>query len=256
MVFNNTAGSPLNRSRFRRDNESLPVGGNLLIPLAFVPVLDVSIDDVIVINGNMYNEGEDYYLINDVSETGGTPRSLSGLEWKVAANGGTNVPATGTPFVLKYVFDRIPRDVEEMIESWHLLVTDVAVHQARFVRLNFHLAVILERGYILEAVESLVMQALGSYITGLGFSGVLQISDIIEVVHGVPGVDAVRFLNSADDAVNYAIQRVSNVGEVLSTYDDGNVPARVIDVFTSDADVPVLNDVRIIVRAQNSFGSA
>lgn len=254
LVFNTTAGHALNRTRFRRTDGALPTSGNYLIPLAFAPVLDPSINDSITIDGVDYSEGVDYFFIDDISETGGTPRSNSGIEWKSAANGGVNLPTAGDPFTVEYVFNRVPLDIEAAIESWRLTCTDVAVHQAQHVLLNFNLAIILTRGSTLASVEGGVEQTLARYVERLGFTGILQISDIIEVVHGVPGVDAVRFLNSGDDPTDYAIQKMSETGVVLDTFDDGGAPARAIDVLLTDSEVPVFNAVSLTVKAQNSFG--
>lgn len=256
-VFTDNPTDPLYRGNFRRTTDAQPTLGNYFVQFAFTPVIDPATTNTIVIGVNTYTEGTDFFLINDVSENGQTPHSLSGIEWKSAANGGVNVPADATIFTAEYTFNAIPSDVETAVRSWRLITTDVRVHHARPILLNLHLAMILAPGYSAVSIQPDVQAALSDYIDGVGFNGVVQVSDLLEVAHGVPGVDAVRFLTNADDATEYAIQEVDSLGNVLRTHaTTTGTPLRAIDVIVGDDRVPALNDVVIVAKAQNSFGSA
>lgn len=252
-VFNTTAGDPLNRASFRRIDNSQPVAGNYLVALAFSPVTDPAVNNTIVIGANSYVEGTDFFLVNDITAAGGTPESLSGIEWVSVANGATKpVPANLTSMSIDYIYNSIPRDVEAVARAWRLVTTDVRVHAARPMLLNLYLAVIFQPGYVAASVQAEMQNALGNFIAGIGFNGVVQVSDLLEVAHRVPGVDAVRFLTSTDDGTHYSIQQVSGAGTIISTY---ATAGRAIDVIVGDDQVPVLNSVTLVAKAQNTFGS-
>ncbi len=252
-TFSNTTGDPLDRSRFRRLDDTKPVAGNYFVQFAFAPVLDPSTTNQIVIGATTYEEGTDYFLVNDISENGGTSSSFSGIEWVSLANGATEtVPADLTEMVVTYTFNAVIRDVETAVRAWRLITTDARVHQARSILLNLYFAVILSPGFSSGVVTPMLEAALSEFIDGIGFNGFVQVSDLLAVAHSVDGVDAVRFLTSTDDPTNYAIQRVSAAETVLETY---AVAGRATDVRVNDNEVPVLNDVEIVVKAQNTFGS-
>lgn len=258
-VFNATANDPLNATNFQRLDSTQPTVGNYFVPFSFAPVIEASEDDTITINGIVYTEGTDYWTVNDVSRDGGSFHSLSGIEIRSAANGATlAIPADGTSFSVAYVFNAVPRDVEEEIRAWRLITTDVRVHQAKPILLNFYFAVVLLPGYTLGGVQALVEAAIRNYVNGVGFGGVVQVSDLLEVVHSVPGIDAVRFYTSSDDATHYAIQGVSSTGSILNIYatpGTGGQVRRAIDVIVGDDEVPYINSVTLALRAQNSMGA-
>lgn len=249
--FNNTSGSPYNRANFRRLSGAQPTASNLFIPLTYAPVVDPSLSDVITIGGDDYTEGTDFWLVNDITNEGGSPQSLSGLEWRVVANGATQVPANGTVFTVEYAFNEIPRSVAAALERWRLVTTEVQVHQAVVIRLNFNVVVMLATGFVSSTVEAGIESAVSSLVSSVGFNGVLQASDVLSAIHQVAGVDAVRFATSTDDATHYAIQEVAADGTtILHTY---AASGRAIDVLTGDAEVLALNNVAVTVRAQNRF---
>lgn len=244
---------PLDISHFERPDGSQPEEGNYFVQFAFAPVTDPSLTGVIDINGTEYTEGTHFFLVNDITKEGGTPNSLSGIEIVSNANGGPTDPTDLTTFQVNYIFNAVPRDIEESARAWRLITTDVRVHQAKPVRLNLYMAVILEQGYPLASVQTQMETELARFIGTIGFNGVVQVSDLMEVAALVPGVDAVRFLNSGDNPTDYAIQQVSEDGEtVLDTFEDNG---RATDVILNDDSYPVFNDLTLVQKAQNSFGT-
>lgn len=245
--------SPLYVDKFERPDGDPPEEGNFFLAYAFAPVLDPSLSGVIEVESDLdLVEGVDFFLINDISKEGGTPSSLSGIEIISEANGGTEDPVDLSLFQVNYTFNAVPRDIEEAARAWRLITTDVKVHQARAVLLNLYMAIILESGYSFSAVVSDMEQELSNFISEIGFNGVLQVSDLMEVAGRVSGVDAVRFLNNTDDAVNYAIQWVGSDGTtIIETFATGG---RADDSIFSDDSYPVLNDLTVIQKAQNSWG--
>lgn len=250
-VFNSTPSDPLNVSNFERPDGSHPDAGNFFVAFAFAPVTDPSIDGVINIDGTDYTEGTSFWLVNDVTNQGGTPNSLSGIEIQSNANGGPADPSDGKVFENHYLFNTVPRDIELAVRQWRLITTDVRVHQAKPIRLLLNVAIILERGYPSEGVQSEIESELNRHIGGIGFHGVVQVSDLMEVIAGTPGVDAVRFLRSDDDAVDYAIQQVNSEGSVTQTFQSGG---RAIDIFLADDEYPIFDSIRIELKSLATFG--
>lgn len=257
-TFNTTGGSPLNRTNFQRLDMSNPQTGNYFIAFSMAPVIDPAPDQTIVINGVTYTEGTDFHLVNDISREGGTRGSLSGIELVAVANGGTKaIPADGTSFTADYIFNAVPGDVEQAVREWRLITTDVRVHQATPVYLDLHFALIYDPGYTEASLRPAIEAALTQFLSGIEFSGLVQVSDLLDVVKRVRGVDAVRFLTSSDHATEYAIQRVSPGGTVLTTYatNVGGQIRRALDVKVGEHEYPVLNSVTLFQRALNNFGA-
>lgn len=183
---------------------------------------------------------------------------MSGIEFLSTANGSAKVmPADGTVFAADYLYNAVPAEVEAAARVWGLMTTDVRVHQAKIVLLNIYMAVIFTSGYTPSSVISEIEVALNSYIGAVGFNGVVQVSDLVAEAHRVPGVDAVRLLTNSDDGTHYAIQAVSTTGTILTTYatNVGGQIRRATDVILSDDQVPVLNTLTVVAKAQNSFGA-
>jgi uncharacterized phage protein gp47/JayE len=262
-AFNSIPGDPMDIANFLRPTGDPPQAGNYFIPCAFAPVIDPAVDDQLIINGITYMEGTDFFLVNDITNKGGTPDSLSGIELISAANGASlAMPPDGVVVPLDYTFNAIPRDIQQSVASWRLVTTDVLVHQANVVRLDVNIAVIFLPGYNQQATYDLITAAVQNYFAGVTFAGVVQVSDILEVIGNVTGVDAVRFLTDADAFIPigestpvWAIQKVNTTGALLVTYDNGGTPKRAIDVLLGDDQVPVLNEVNISVKAENTFWS-
>jgi uncharacterized phage protein gp47/JayE len=251
LTFNNTVGSAMKRTNFQRLDGSHPSNLNVFIPLGYTPVLDPSLNDEIDADGDTWVEGTDYWLVNDITNEGGTPHSRSGLEWRVVANGASDIPANGSVFTVEYVYNDVPRSIETALRMWRLVTTDVQVHQATTIFLNINLVVMITVGYVISSVEGDIEAAVGRLVDSIGFNGVLQVSDVLTAVGQVPGVDAVRYATSTDDAVHYATQHVAANGvTVIETYASGG---RARDVLTGDSEILILNNVRLIERAQNSF---
>ena len=106
------------------------------------------------------------------------------------------------------------------------------------------------------------VESIADHLTGVGFQGRVQVSDIIQVVHNVNGVDNVRFLHDTDHVgynpalpndYDVGIQKVVG-GVVVKSYVDST--GRPKDVRLGDNELPVFDSVVIDVRAENSFRNA
>lgn len=250
-VFSTTVTSPYYTGSFTQANDSqtTPLAGNFFIPLAYGPIM--SVPATISIAGTAYNQGSDYWVVYQDNAFGRTPNSLYGLAW---TSGAGRVPANGATFSLVYNYNRVPWDVQDGINQWRLVGTDARAHAGKKILLRVNLAVVYDRRFSQSTVNTNLDAALSLYLSSLGFNASVQVSDVINTAHNVGGVNNVRFLTSADDAVNYAISRMSEVtaNAKLSTYASGG--GRAIDVIFADNEYPVYHSSYIAVKAPNSFG--
>lgn len=255
-VFTDSSSDQLFQDNFQRVmTEATPTKDNFFVPFGFAPVLDpASLNNEIEIDGVTYTEGTHFWLVEDITAFGRSNKSFSGIEFLSTANGlGIAQPPNSEEFQVTYLFNAVPRDIDNAIQRWRLVTQDVWVHEANQIRLNLHFAAIFDPGYDAASVKPEMVAALANFIDRVGFNGVVQTSDLLAVAHSVAGVDAIRFMTSSDDPTNYAIQRVNASGSVMETFHSGG---RAIDVFATDDSVPVLNDISLTAKAQNTFGTA
>lgn len=268
LTFNNTTISPTYRLNFVREDGTPPANGNVFIPLNFGPIIDVP--TVMTIGGHTYSlvgsgataENTDAYrIVHDDTAQGYSPISMFGLEWD-----STKQPVANTVFVVgengDYTYNEVPTSVQYEIDRWRLLGVDALTHQAKVVDLRFNLALIYTGTISTSTVNTAIDQAVSDYLIGLGFDSPVQYSDILQVVHNVPGVDAVRFLHGDDNVgwisgttdpntVPVGIQKIIN-GAVVHSYVDIN--GRTTDVLFADNEVASFESVYKVAKAQNSFG--
>lgn len=79
----------------------------------------------------------------------------------------------------------------------------------------------------------------------LNFGTVIQMSDIVDVVHDVPGVDNVRLAMPADN-VSYGVQEVALDGVTTIGLPYIN------DFALQDSDLPILNLITTTKKSQNT----
>lgn len=224
-----------------------PSVGAVFVPLVFGPVL--AVPNTLTIGGTVYTEGVDYWIVHRADCQGFAANSLFGLAWNTS-----RVPANGSTFSISYTYDRLPADVQSAINTWRLVGTDARAHAGKQVPLRLNLAIVYERAFDPTAVNTAIDAAVSGFLAVLGFDSQVQISDLVQVVHNVPGVDNVRFLTSGDDSSNYAVQ-------VMSPYAASTVTqlvaqnGRAVDISFADDSYPVYHSSRIIQRAANNFRS-
>ena len=268
LTFNNTSLSPTYRQNFVRTDGSHPDNGAVFIPLNFGPI--IAVPTVMTIGGHTYSlhgsgataeHTDAYRIVHDDTAFGYSPISMFGLEWDPAQQ-----PVANTVFVVgengDYTYNEVPTSVQYETDRWRLLGVDAMVHQAKVISLRFNLAIIYTGTISTATVNTSIDQAVSDYLTGLGFDSPVQYSDILQVVHNVPGVDAVRFLHGDDNVgwisgttdpntVPVGIQQIVE-GAVVHSYVDIN--GRTTDVLFADNEVAEFESVHKVAKAQNSFG--
>lgn len=268
IAFSASTTSPYYVGYYFRDSTgTAPTATNVLIPLAFGPIM--TIPGTITIGTSTYVENVHYWLVHQDIPYGLSSKSLFGLEWDSAS-----IPG-GTPtFSLDYTYNEVPKAVQTLIDRWRLVGTDALAHQAKEQYLRFNIAIMYDRGVTKTVVNDGIRTAISKFLSKIGFAGVVQVSDILNEIHKVPGVDNVRFLNGSDysgynpatpNAFGIAIQLIGPSGAVLTTFSDsdgsGNSPlGRPVDIEFGDAEVPVFHSLGgggtdlPLVKAQNTFG--
>jgi uncharacterized phage protein gp47/JayE len=274
IVFRNTLGFSASSSslyynvNYLRPNGTNPTVGNIFVPLAWGPI--ITVPNQITIAGTVYGLADAthplgtvsgtityaYQIVHESTAFGWSPTSRFGLEWDAA-----HQPTANSVFSITdgYTYNDVPSAIQKEIDRWRLVGVDAKAHQARDIFLKFNLAVIydykIDQGVTSQAIDSAISNFLGS----LGFDAVVQASDILQVVHNVPGVDAVRFLYGADIAgyvsgtpnlFTVGIQQIVN-GAVTQSYVDTNGRAK--DVILGDDQVPAFGASVQIAKAQNSW---
>lgn len=229
-----------NQNWIRVVNNSYPVVGNYLTEFLWQPV--DTVPSVITINNQNFYLGVDYWQVRDTSIQKGSKNARDGIEWN--ANVANTVTST-TQFTVTYTFNELPSVLNELMEEYKQTTSDILVHAATERYFIVNLITMYSPGFAQDAVDSDISTALTSYFQNLSFGSIVQISDILELVHEVSGVDNVR-LAVAGDGVPYGIQEVSESGVAI-----GGPFTK--DFELADCELAVLDGMVSNRKAQNTF---
>jgi uncharacterized phage protein gp47/JayE len=272
--FRASVGSPYYRGNFRRMDETMPSEDNIFIPLAFGPI--ITIPSSLVVGDQTFYQSIDYHLVHDDTAFGYAANSRFGIEWEVDSLPDVLSPAP--VFIVgeneDYTYNAMVADIQSGIERWRLVGIDALAHAAKLQALRFNIAVMYDRSATPEVTNGLIEEAIQAYLRTQSFDSTVQVSDVIQAIHGAPGVDNVRFLDSRDwptydsgnpNAYGVGIQRVID-GDVVESYVD-HATGSAIDFSFGDSEIPVFESIRgdkvgvdgttpsgvPAIRAQNTF---
>lgn len=252
IVFNNTAHDPLQASRYKTYGGTSPTVGDVFTPLAWGPISSITVDgsNNITVGGNTYTQGTEWDLVHLDDAFGYSPTSLCGIWWKAAAS-----PAitNNTAWTVQYTQNNVPGLAAQNIANWRLLGTDVQVHAGKRMYFTLNLAIVYVPTYNVASVNTAVTTAVNTYINGLGFDSALEISDLLQAIHNVPGVDNVRFLTIAENGTHYGLEEVTNAGTLITNHSTGSPYYRPTDVFFDDRTYPFLYTINFVTKARNTF---
>ncbi len=241
-----SAGSKFFNGNFQRIiNNGTPVNGNRIQLLMWQPLPASALPSTITIGANTYTLNTHYWQLRDVTINKGSRRAWDGIEWSTAVTG---VVTAGTSFEIGYTFNRLPITLNELMEAHKQIATDVLVHAAleRFFRIN--LTIMYSPGFSKVATDQAVTTALTDFLEKQTFGAVIQVSDILEFAHEVPGVDNVRLTTQTENGTNYGIQEYAIDGvTILST--------TMLDFTLPDSDLPALFDVNATAKSQNTWSN-
>jgi uncharacterized phage protein gp47/JayE len=207
---------------FRRDGEPnmRPMPGNFFTPLFESPL--VSLPERITIGTDTYYLGVHYWLVHEIGLLGGSKRARDGIEWHKflgADHGGQPFPVdlqgnydptvpyspTGLSFsslssttaisVENYEYDANALVTQGAFEGAKQITTDVLAHRAfvRYFKLDITVMYSASTNYALT--NAAIGVALQAFMQNQFFGSVVQLSDLLDVVHQVQGVDNVRWSN-------------------------------------------------------------
>ena len=160
-----------------------------------------------------------------------------------------------------YTFNDVPYAIQQQLENWRLAGTDVQAHQGVEVELQFSLAIIYDPSTSQAVTQAAINTALSNYLAQLGFDSRLYPSSILQIVEGVPGVTACRFLTAADyptwgisvpNNYNVGIQAVSG-GLVVQSYVDSQ--GNPMDIEFGANQIPSFGNTVLVTKAGNTMGS-
>lgn len=267
-------GSPYCSDNYVREDDTQPRVGNVFIPLAFGPILDLP--NTLSVGGTTYYNEVDYWLVHDDTAEGYAAGSRYGIEWKASS-----VPTDVINPVMvvgendDYIYNQMVADIQGGIDRWRLVGIDAQAHAAKLQNLRFNLAVMYDRGVSPDLTNDNIAKALQQYLARLSFGSTIQVSDVLHAVHGAAGVDNVRLLDARDwatynpgtpNAYGVGIQRVVK-GRVVQSYVSGP-DGTAYDITFGDSEVPIFESFRgdridpsteeqyvnvPAVRAQNTF---
>lgn len=273
---------------------------NVFFPLFAQPAM--SIPDQLQINGTVsgtpttvfYLEGINYWLVQEISDIYGTVRARNGIEWDITTNGWITNPgvgsATGNPLndfdvgstitVTGYTYDKNITDLQATMEAAKQTTTDVLVHQSRTRYFKIDITVVYSQSVSSSQVNSSIQSSVSSYLSGQYFGGLIELSQLLQAVDNVSGVQNVRWsANILGPALGGAVAEAcvyeTDVnGNVLNgtpdfgdTYTNrfGEIVSSLIseDFYLQDDELPslptgqvagdTLPGLVIRVRAQNTF---
>ncbi len=190
--------------------ERRPIIGNLLMPLMHQPVLDVP-ELINVQVGELtyiFERGVHYWAVEDNTILGGTIRGRSGIEWNMDTpseildepNLYIIDPSIAYITIEDYSYDRAVGALQAALDDSKQITTDVLAHRATRRYFKLDITVMYEPGSSLAVVNDTIQLELQSYLANQYFGSVVQLSDLLQVIHGVAGVDNVRWTSDVPTA--------------------------------------------------------
>jgi len=215
-TFTSTPTHPYYTENYRRVGEAdhRPLFGNIFTPLFFQPV--VAIPDGIKVNNVWYFKDVHYWLVEDVSELAGTVRARNGIEWDkylpgMASGDDEGDPTswsgpvitlnTGSVAVEKYSYDKNIYDLQAAIDAAKQTTTDVLAHKAKTLYFKLDITVMYTHGASVADTNQEIRNAVQTFFEGQYFGTTIQLSDLLQVIHNVPGVDNVRWSRDVDPVI-------------------------------------------------------
>ena len=222
-----------NRSRWRREDGTMPDVGSLYVPLSYQPMSSSS-GYVNVGTSQILVEHRDFEMLHD---TGGCMRSPLGCDaveilgeateengsdvFKVGAGQTTATLTDETPMNIPYYYNDVPGSVQDLVSAQSVITQDVCVHEVKRRHVGIFLTVMCStfpRETIAQRIEDAVVSWAGSLPIGSQF----QFSDVETVAANLAGVDNVR-ISTESDAQGAVLDDVMAIGTV-GGYEAGDHP--------------------------------
>lgn len=211
-LFIDNEASKLHYQNFRRvgEPEHRPIIGNVFTPLFWEPVTDLP--DRIVVeteDGTLtFLKGIHYWPVEEVTDLRGTVRARNGIEWSLgvpaqvspdAPSGPytgsfvTELPANTPITVEDYQYDRNIVELQALLEANKQVTTDVLAHKSEQRFFKVDLTVMYNQGASVVDTNLEIQTLLANFFDTFHFGGIVQLSDVLQIVHSASGVDNVRW---------------------------------------------------------------
>jgi len=207
FLFSGSDSDPFYTENFRRVGEAgrRPVAGNVFSPMFWSPV--ANLPDQIVTSDATYVKGIHYWPVQEVSDIGRTVRSRDGIEWNPNMPGKVNPNPEEGPFtgpkitasadsaikVTNYTYDRNIVDLQAALEANKQVTTDVLAHQSQLRYFKLDITVMYTYGSNPATVNAALSDLLDDFYSNQYFGSVIQLSDLLQVIHIHSSVDNVRW---------------------------------------------------------------
>lgn len=239
---------------YRRDGQPItqPTAGNIFMPLFWQPTTDLP-DSITVFdddNTATYYKNEHYWLAIDTTELYGTIRARNGIEFNAnlaGADGTSNSNRSGLKLnefptdtsmeVDNYTFDKNIVDTQSAIEAAKQTTTDVLVHRSRIRYFKLDVTVMYTAGANPQTTNDQMNTAIANFFQSGFFGNTIQLSDLLQAIHDVGGIDNVRW--SSDIPSNTDLNRIAETDR------DGNSLPGIeynADFTLKDDELPLLPD--------------
>lgn len=234
---------------FKDDNGVTAASGRLQI-LGYGPVM--SLPSSLQIGETTYfqktaSEANDYKLVREVGVLGGSTSGVYGILF----TNSSKHPSQGETLEINYAYNRVPMVLDEYMRTNKQITTDVMVHEAEIIPIGINAIIQLTAGYSEGVVRDEIRENLKEWIDGLGYGTWIQFSDIHDVIRRSPGVDAARMKRETDTptTTSFGIQTYSRNGLTVTS-------TKIKDFRLKDSQLPSLNVVNLVMKAENTFGEA
>lgn len=202
-AFNNNPNSPWYYENYRRDGQPAkrPQLNNYFTPLFQTPL--TSLPPSITLNNVTFSQGIDYWLIHETDSLSGSIRARDGIEWNANSSPGNNIATASAPGINpviplevdNYSFDANVPALQTSMEAARQVTTDVLVHSAKTRYFKLDITVMYSPNVNYSVTNAGISATLQAYFDNQYFGTVIQLSDLLEIVHEVGGVDNVRWSN-------------------------------------------------------------
>jgi hypothetical protein len=216
-AFVNNPASIRHYSNYRRYGEptARPVVGNIFQPLFAQPAR--KLPSSISIGDNTFLEGVHYWMVMDVTELQGTVRARNGIEWNPNIPGKTTADNTNAAnfngesiLTLSLIQDTLETEnrvlrvngytyndnigvLQNRLEGEKQVTTDVLAHEAEMRYFKVDVAIMYSSGSSEQSTNFIISKALSDFYKSLSFGSYIQLSDILQMIKQVPGVDNARW---------------------------------------------------------------
>lgn len=211
-LFINNQTSKYHFDNYRRlgERQHPPIVGNAFTPLFWEPVVDLP-DQIEVEQAAAtytFTKGIHYWAVEDKTTLAGTVRARNGIEWSIGVGAQTNADDADGPFsgpyatelladtgipVEGYTYDRNIVDLQGSLEANKQVTTDVLAHHAKKRYYKLDISVMYAQGASIPGTNLAIYDAVTDFFNSAFFGTIVQLSDLLQVIHNVGGVDNVRW---------------------------------------------------------------